>query len=302
MLRCIAEIGFEPNNAARSLKRGRVSSIGLIVPDLGNPFFAAIAEGVEMAVSDADVLLVLCITWADIEREEYYAKVLRSQRLSGVIYLSGSGLPSPSLLQLARRGSVIFVDERLPGVEVPFVSATNRAGARAVASHVLDAGHKNIAIVAGPERLWTSEQRLAGYREAIIGAGLNPDQLRQVNGDYSEQSGYEAGKRLLSDASARPSAVLCANDLMAMGVIRYCRQIDVPIPGELSVTGFDDIPSSECLDPPLTTVAQPGREMGYAAAQLLLHKVGFNTEPPDQTEFKTVPRFRRSVGAPFPGP
>lgn len=298
--RCIAELGFEPNDAARSLKHGRVSSIGFIAPDLGNPFFAAIAEGVHQALFEADVLLVLCLTWADAEREAYYAKVLRGQRLSGVIYLSGSGFPSPALQQLAQRGPVVFVDERLPGIEAPFVQAANRTGARALARHVLEMGHRDLAIVGGPPRLSTGEQRLAGYREAIAGAGLDPDAVRMVAGDYTEASGHAAARALLA-GRPRPTAILCANDLMAMGVIRHCREAGLRIPEDVSLTGFDDIPSAEGLDPPLTTVAQPARAMGRAAAQLLLHRIGVLAEPPGETEFPTVPRLRRSVAPPGRG-
>lgn len=299
ILRCIAELGFEPNNSARSLKRGRISSIGFIVPDLGNPFFAAVAEGITREIADRDVLLVLCLTWAKAEREEYFAQVLRTQRLDGVIYLSGTGLPSPSLMDLAARGSVVFVDERLPGLELPFVNAANRSGARALGAHVLEAGHRRIAIIDGPARLWTSEQRLAGYREAIAGAGLNPDAAEVLVGDYGEQSGYASAMRLLAPTRAkRPTAILCANDLMAMGVIRCCRELKLRIPDDISVTGFDDIPAAEFLDPPLTTVAQPGRAMGAAAARVLLHAIGALDEPPGQTEFPTEVRLRGSVGRP----
>lgn len=295
----INEMGFEPNNSARSLKRGRISSIGFVVPDLGNPFFAAVAEGIQQAIADRDILLVLCLTWARAERENYYAQVLRTQRLDGVIYLSGTGLPSSSLMELAQRRSVVFVDERLPGLAIPFVNAANRSGARAVAAHVLEAGHRRLAIVDGPPRLWTSEQRLAGYREAIAAAGVDPDTVEVVTGDYGEESGYRAAVTLLRRGRAqRPTAILCANDLMAFGVIRYCRELHLRIPEDISIVGFDDIPGAELLDPPLTTVAQPGREMGGAAARLLLHGIGALTEPQRQTEFPTEVRLRASVGPP----
>ena len=295
VLATVAELGYEPNSAARSLKRRRISSIGLIVPDLGNPFFAMVAEGVQRAAEANDVLLVLCITWAKSEREEYYAQVLKTQRLDGVLYLSGTGIPSPSLLELAREDQVVFVDECLPGIDVPFVNAANRSGARAIARHVLEAGHRRLAIVGGPPRLWTAEQRLAGYREAIAAAGLDPDAVPLVNGDYLEPSGYAAMRTLLAGGRARPTAVLCANDLMAMGVIRCCREAGIDVPGEISVAGFDDIPAAEQLHPPLTTVAQPAHQMGEAAAQLLLHRIGAGVDPPDQLEYATTLKIRSSV-------
>ena len=295
----IAELGYEPNNAARTLKRGRISSIGIIVPDLKNPYFAAVAEGIERAAAQSDVLMVLCLTSAEVEREEYYAQVLRNQRLDGVIYLSGTGLPSRSLQQLAERGNVVFVDERLPGIDLPFVSADNRVGARALAKHVLAAGHRRIAIIGGPPRLWTSEQRLAGYREAIAAAGLDPDAIPVREGDYSERSGYQAAAGLLdAPPRRRPTALICANDMMAMGAIRACRELGLRIPAGISIAGFDDIPAAELLDPPLTTVAQPGETMGEAAAELLLHRIGVRALPPERTDFPTIFMPRASVAAP----
>ncbi|MBL8581843.1 MAG: LacI family DNA-binding transcriptional regulator [Rhizobiaceae bacterium] len=296
VLRLIAELGFEPNNAARSLKHGRISSIGFVVPDLQNPFFAAVAEGVQRGIGDNDILLVLCTTWSKTEREEYFARILRTQRLGGVIYLTGTGLPSPSLLELAKAGLVVFVDEVLPGMDVPFVSSSNLAGARAIARHVLEAGHRRLGIVGGPQRLWTSEQRLAGFRESIAAAGLDPDAVPYLAGDYSERSGYVAASRLLAGTpQSWPTAILCANDLMAIGVMRYCRESGIAIPSRLSITGFDDIAAAEFLLPSLSTVAQPGLEMGRAAAELLLHRTGVRTEPPLTTHFQTSVRIRNSV-------
>ncbi|MFE0017055.1 LacI family DNA-binding transcriptional regulator [Mesorhizobium sp. NPDC059054] len=297
--RFIAELGFEPNNTARSLKRRRISSIGFVVPDLDNPFFAAVAEGVQRGIGDNDILLMLCITWSQTEREEYFARILRTQRLDGVIYLTGTGFPSSSLLELARAGSVVFVDEVLPGIDVPFVSSSNLAGARAIARHVIDQGHRRIAIVGGPPRLWTSEQRLAGFRESLAAAGIDTDAAPYVAGDYSERSGYLAAARFLAGARQEwPTAILCANDLMAIGVMRYCREHEIAIPAELSITGFDDIAAAELLQPSLTTVAQPGLDMGRAAAELLLYRTGVRPEPPATTHFQTSVRIRNSVARP----
>ena len=296
VLRCIADLGFEPNNAARSLKRGRISSIGFIVPDLKNPFFAAIAEGIQSALGNDDILLILCITGSSTEREEYYARTLRTQRLDGVIYLSGSGLPSPSLIELARAGAVVFVDEALAGIDTPFVGCNNLSGARLIARHVIDCGHRRIAIIGGPPRLWTSEQRLAGFRESLAGAGLNPDQMPYVAGDYGERSGYEAAMKLLGvPRQDWPTAILCANDLMAIGVMRYCRERSIAIPDVLSISGFDDIAGSELLLPALSTVAQPSHEMGHAAAELLLQRIGVRDEAPTPTNFPVSLKWRDSV-------
>ncbi|QCR35897.1 LacI family DNA-binding transcriptional regulator [Nissabacter sp. SGAir0207] len=297
VLQAIAELGFEPNNAARSLKSQRISSIGLVAPDLGNAFFADIAEGIQLVLGQSDFLLVLCLTWSDTAREEYYAQVLRTQRLDGVIYLSGTGQPSPSLQALARRGAVVFVDECLPGIPAPFVSAQNRQGAAELARHVLACGHRRLLFISGPRGMWTSEERLSGYHDACRAQGLEPEKMPLLAGDYTEQSGMRLAARILAQPRAEwPTAILCANDLMAIGVIRHCQQQGVAVPGDLSVTGFDDIPAAALVSPPLTTVRQSGHQMGSAAAELLLHRLGCLPEPPAQTDFPATLKLRHSVG------
>ena len=212
------------------------------------------------------------------------------------IYLSGTGLPSPSLLDLARAGAVVFVDEPLAGIDTPFVGCNNLGGARLIARHVIAWGHRRIAIIGGPPRLWTSEQRLAGFRESLAAAGLNPDAMPYAAGDYGERSGYESAVTLLSGPRQDwPTAILCANDLMAIGVMRYCRERGIAIPGELSISGFDDIAGSELLLPALSTVAQPSHDMGHAAAELLLQRIGVRNEAAMTTNFPVSLKWRDSV-------
>ena len=144
--------------------------------------------------------------------------------------------------------------------------------------------------------MWTSEQRLAGFRESIAAAGLDPDAIPTVPGDYGERSGYEAAAKLLNGARQNwPSAILCANDLMAIGVMRYCRERGIAIPGELSISGFDDIAGSELLLPALSTVAQPSHEMGHAAAELLLQRIGVRADVPPVSNFPVSLKWRDSV-------
>jgi LacI family transcriptional regulator len=171
-----------------------------------------------------------------------------------------------------------------------------------VSGVTLRQSYRRVAIIGGPPRLWTSEQRVAGYREAIAAAALNPDAVPVVSGNYTEASGYAAATQLLTGAkNKRPTAILCANDLMAVGVIRRCRELGLQIPKDISLTGFDDIPSAELLDPALSTVAQPARAMGEAAARLLIRAIGGTTEPPETTEFATAVCLRHSIAAPPSG-
>lgn len=163
------------------------------------------------------------------------------------------------------------------------------------AQHVILAqNHRKLAIVSGPQGLWTSEQRQAGFREAFIGANIAPGSVPLIRGDYTEASGRQAADYLTAlPKNERPTAVLCANDLMAIGFIHRCQELNIKVPQEISVSGFDDIPEARLLQ--LTTVRQPGREMGRAAANLLLQHIGARCQPVEQRDFATELCIRQSV-------
>jgi LacI family transcriptional regulator len=267
VLAAVAELGYEPNSQARNLKRRRSHAIGLIVPDVLNPFFALVAEGIGDEARRRDYLLVLCSTDFDGEREARYARLLRARRLDGIVHLSGTGLPPPALHELAGSARVVTVDERVHGFRAPFVGSDNRRGARAAAELALARGHRRFAILAGPTGLWTAEQRLAGYREALAAAGLDPDLVPTARGDYRLESGRVAAAELLAH---EPTAILAANDLMAIGCLQHALASGLRVPDDLSVVGYDDVPLATVVTPRLTTVRQPAREMGRVAATLLL--------------------------------
>jgi LacI family transcriptional regulator len=286
VLDAVRVLDYAPNESARSLKRRSASTIGLVVPDLANQFFALIAEGVERAATDRDVLVVLCAPEATDRPESDHAKLLRSQRLDGVIYLSGTGTSAGALLELARLGPIVLVDERIPGFEVPAVVADGRRGAREIAQHVLDQHHRRLAVIGGPTALWTSEQRLAGYREAFAAAGLEPDVVPILIGDYRQESGFELARVALDvPLERRPTALLCANDLMAIGALEYCKSVGIRVPEDVSIVGFDDLPIAALITPRLTTVRQPARDMGYRAAELLFDLLAQKTDGEDEPQY-----------------
>lgn len=271
--KAVQELGYRPNATARSLNLNRVGSIGLMVPDLSNPYFVNIIAGVEWEARQRGNLLVVGATDWQTSAEEQYSGLLTTRRLDGVIVASGSGLPPTALVQMASSEPVVFVDERVAGFDGHFVGVDNRRAAREAAAYVFGLGHRRVGIIGGPLGLWTAEQRLAGYREAAVAAGIDADLIPVVHGDYRVESGEEAARRLLEQPDARPTALLIANDMMAMGAIAYCRGAGLAIPRDVGVVGFDDIPAASLISPPLTTVRQPGRELGIAAARLLLDRV-----------------------------
>ncbi|MGH2868633.1 MAG: LacI family DNA-binding transcriptional regulator [Solirubrobacteraceae bacterium] len=299
VLDAVRVLNYTPNESARSLKRRSTSTIGLVVPDLANQFFALVTEGVERAAAERDVLVVLCAPEATERPVSHHAKLLRSQRLDGVVYLSGTGTSPSLILELARSGPVVLVDERISGFELPAVVSDGRRGAREVAAYVLEQGHTRLAIIGGPQVLWTAEQRLAGYREALAAAGLDPDAIPVLVGDYRQQSGAELAERVLAGPHAqRPTAFLCANDLMAIGALEYCRSAGIRVPEDLSIAGFDDVPIAKLLTPALTTVSQPARDMGYRAASLLFELLADGLDDKPIEPFPATLQIRASVGPP----
>jgi DNA-binding LacI/PurR family transcriptional regulator len=296
VLEAVRALGYLPNESARNLKRRSVATIGLVVPDLVNQYFAMIAEGVEQAASEKDVLVVFCTPEATSDAESWNSRLLRSQRLDGLIYLSGAETRMEPLVELTQVGPVVLVDEKLPGFDLPAVISQNRRGAREIAAHITSLGHERLAVLGGPPELWTAEQRLSGYREAFAAAGLDPDAVPVLVGDYRMSSGEQLAAEILSlPAGERPTALICANDLMAIGALSYCRRTGLRVPEDVSVVGFDDLPFASLLTPALTTVRQPAREMGAAAAKLLLAMVNGAAPTPPPPSPVTL-RIRESTG------
>jgi DNA-binding LacI/PurR family transcriptional regulator len=299
ILNAVRELNYIPNESARNLKRRSASTIGLVIPDLSNQFFSLLASGVAHAAAARDFLVVLCSAENTEEAESGNARLLRSQRVDGVVYLTGFHESPTSLLELQSLGPVVLVDERVPGADLPAVLADGRRGAREVAAHVVALGHKRFACLAGPTALWTAEQRLAGYREALALGGLDPDNMEVLIGDYRMESGFSLAKKVLdAPVDKRPTALLCANDMMAIGALEYCRTHGLNVPQDVSVVGFDDVPMAPLLSPRLTTVRQPAREMGIHAAGLLLDLVNGNLKPNVPETFPVEVIVRESAAKP----
>ena len=274
VLDAVRVLNYTPNESARNLKRRSTSAIGLIVPDLTNQFFALVTEGVERAATERDVLIVLCAPDATGRGDPDHARLLQSQRLDGVVYLAGAATSPEVILELSKSGAVVLVDEQLPGFDLPAVVSDARRGAREVARYVLDQGHTKLAIIGGPQVLWTADQRLAGMREALAAAGIDSDTVPVYVGNYREESGRRLAPQALAGTQhSRPTAILCATAMMAIGAIQYCRSAGIRVPEDVSITGFDDVPVAAMISPALTTASQPARDMGYAAATLLFERL-----------------------------
>jgi DNA-binding LacI/PurR family transcriptional regulator len=301
VLAAVNELRYHADSNARNLRYRRAHSIGLMVPELTNPFFAMLAEGAEWAARERGYTLVLCSTHLESQLEADYVGLFETARIDGLIVNSGMGQPFG---QLASDCPLVVVDQRIPGLEAPFVGSDNLGGGRAAARRVTDLGHRRIGIVTGPAGLWTAEQRLAGYREALIAAGIDVAATPTASGDFQLEGGIRAASELLSgDRAVRPTVLLVANDLMAVGCMRYCATNGIRVPEDVSIIGFDDVPLASLWAPTLTTVSQSARRIGDAAGDLLLAQVsGHGSAQVTDRIFPTTVVERQSLTAPGAAP
>jgi LacI family repressor for deo operon, udp, cdd, tsx, nupC, and nupG len=276
---------------ARTLKTQRSSKILVTVPDIANPFFAQILQGAEEAAQAADYAVLLGDTQHQPDREERYAQMLPRNEADGLIVL-GHRLPPTAqeiVRQLGANAPVVNGSEFDPALGIPSVHIDNAAAARTAMEHLYGLGHERIAVIGGPPDNPLHQQRLEGARIAARARG-RLRQLTIVPGDFSVESGYAAAKRLLGQAAA-PTAAFCFSDQMALGMLAACRDLGIRVPEDFSIVGFDDLASSRYLNPPLTTISQPMREIGMRAVKLLLAIIEGVDVPHQQTlEFSLMLR------------
>lgn len=288
------ELGYQPNALARSLRRKQTQTIGLIVPDNSNPFFAEMAHSVEYAAYGNGHAVVLCNSDDDAEREALYLDLLLKRQVDGIV-LVAAATSGDSLRALIQRGlPLVVVDRDLAYPAHDCVLTDHETGGYAATEHLAQLGHKRIACIAGPSDLGSSSGRVAGHRAALRAAGLGVDQSLVVRGDFRDHSGYVATQKLLK-RSKPPTAIFACNDLMAIGAMAAARDAGLSVPEDISVVGFDDIHLAGYLNPPLTTVAQPMAELGRVAAELLLQRLVDRSLPPRRVMLRNRLVIRRTT-------
>ncbi len=285
VLEAVKRLGFRPNDLARSLNQKRTRTVGLLVPDLTNPYYPEIARGVEDAASAELYALLFCNTDRRAEKTEFYVNTLLQKRVDGIIIAGGGTDFTDASTAFAEYGApVVFVGRHGDGGQS--VQISNEAAARDATDHLTLLGHRNIAFLAGPRSLTSVQDRLEGYRAALRDAGLQADDAVVREGDFGERSGYEATVALLEN-DPQPTAIFAANDLMAIGAMAAVRDAGLGVPGDVSVVGFDGIELGSYIRPALTTVAIPTYELGAAALRRLLELIARKQEgapePDDHT-------------------
>lgn len=274
VLEAIADLGFVRNESARQLRAGRSRTVGLVVLDVANPFFTDVARGVEDLASECGAAVILCNSDDDAAKEARYLDLLEQQRVQGVLITPVRGIDD-RLQGLRGRGTpVVLLDRRAPHLDQCSVAVDDELGGRLALEHLVDMGHTRIVFVGGPPSIQQVCDRLLGARQAAEELLGDPDAVAVAPTEsLNVASGRAAGRAVLeTSASRRPTAVFCANDLLALGVLQEMTRSGVRVPMDMAIVGYDDIEFASAAAVPLSSVRQPRRQLGRAAAELLFEE------------------------------
>ena len=295
----IAALNYQPSRIAQRLRdrAGRSELIGMVIPDIQNPFYSQVVRGAEDVAYAREAAIILCNSDETPEREHFYFDILRGESADGVL------LP-PSMQQQGALDvelddfsmPIVCFDRRMPGDPVDTVVVNNRRGAREMTQHLIENEHHRIGLICGPESLTTSTERADGYREALQAAHLPVDEALIFMDAPRREAGYERTRQLLNRSPA-PSAIFAANNQLALGAFEYVHEHNLSVPDEVAIVAFDDAPWAKLLTPPLTTVRQPAYEMGRRAAKLLFDRIDDPTGSPVLVTLPPTLVVRQSCGA-----
>jgi LacI family transcriptional regulator len=263
-----SDLDYWPNSAARSLTTHCSNAFGVLLPDLYGEFFSEVIRGIDHAAHRQNYQILISSSHANADEIVGAAKCMRG-RIDGFIIMASDTESAGGIHQIAERFPVVLLNPCRQVDGCSSISLANFAGAQAVVEHLLGLGHREIAIIKGPPGNIDAEERLRGYRQALLRAGLSPSPSLEFPGDFTELSGLRAADMLLQ-RSPRPTAVFTANDCMAVGFLSALHRAGLEVPGALAVVGFDDTTIARYLSPPLTTVHVDTYELGSRAVQLLL--------------------------------
>jgi len=298
VLRVMDELDYHPNLLAGSLRRRVTHTIGLIVPDTTNPFFGELAKSIEDVGFQHGYNVILCNSDYNLERERSYIMVLKAKQVDGLIFIpSSSRMDHVSDLLESWQGSVVTADRLTPELEADSVVADNRAGGHMAALHLLGLGHRCIGCIERPEYLAHIEDRLIGFCEILRQWNTEIPKEFCVRGGFRLEDGVRAARALLT-LPARPTAIFAYNDIMAIGALQAAKELNVRVPDDLAIVGFDDIPMASYLTPALTTIRLPKYRIGALAAEILLGRVRGEIEGPLHHEVLEVELIVRGSSDP----
>ncbi|KDN80250.1 LacI family transcriptional regulator [Streptomyces olindensis] len=305
VLDAVEELGYTTNTLARSLVTSRTRSIGLAVSAISNPYFTEILQGVEAAALEAGYSLLIADPHDDPEHERKVVQLLHERRVDGMI-VAPSADPRGLLAYLGRHAvPAVFLDRLVdaPGADggprFDQVCSDNAAPTSRLVTHLAGLGHRRIGLVAGLPGLSTTSERIMGYRSGLAFAGLPYDERLLVHGD-SESAGGEAATAALLSLAVPPTALVTGNNAMTIGALRALRDRGLSVPGDLALCSFDDFAWADLFSPRLTAIAQPSKDIGARAVQVLLERLAEPDRPARTVRLPCAFVHRTSCGCPDP--
>lgn len=277
VLEAAAELGYAPNQLARSLRMQGSRTIGLIISDILVPFHSEVAKGVEDVASSHNYTTILCNSSEDSKKEKQYLELLKGFKVGGVI-VEPTEVGVASIEALARAGTPVVEVDRISGAKgVRAVLSDNMAGAQQAAHYLLGLGHSSFGVIAGDTKITSGRERLQGFQEELERAGIKLEPRRIVTCRNTDESGFAAFLEMFKHKD-RPKAVFVCNAQMMGGCLRAIRQLGLRVPKDVSLIGFDDSRWASVVDPPLTVIAQQAYELGRMAAQMILDTIEGKTK------------------------
>ncbi len=291
------ELGYVANRQARSLAGGKTNTIGVIVRDLGTGYIGEIIRGIDSELNISGVDLVLYTTHRTVSKEANYVASLAQGMVDGLLLVLPRSPVDYIGTLMEHNFPFVLIDHQGTGTACPAVGATNWQGAYNATEYLIKLGHQRIGFITGSMDLGCAEDRLQGYRSALRTHHASQDAELVYEGDFLQTDGYTGAAALL-DLPNPPTAIFASNDVMAMGVMDEVRNRGLRVPGDISVIGFDNIPQSAVVSPPLTTVQQPLEQMGRVATQMLLRILKNPEKESGRIELPTELIVRNSTSAP----
>jgi LacI family transcriptional regulator len=276
----IGELGYRPNGLARSLRARRSHTVGLLIPDITNPWYPVLSRGLQDALAADGYHAFLCNTDAEQDRELEFLEDLVDRRVDGIVLAAPRVPAGKACAMILGRGIALVIVGRVgdrPGTDM--IEGDDVGAAAAATRHLLDRGHRRVAHIAGTPGMHVAADRQRGYRRALDEAGVTHDPTLVVPADFTRAGGAAAMRALLA-LPEPPTAVFAANDLLAIGALDVIREHGLAVPGDVAVVGFDDIDAAALMSPPLTTVVNPAYEWGRTAGRMLLDRMRGSVQGP----------------------
>ncbi|MGB7264457.1 MAG: LacI family DNA-binding transcriptional regulator [Terracidiphilus sp.] len=299
VLEAIQTAGYQPNQLARALRRDKTNMIGMIIPDITNPFFPAVVRGAEDVAFSNGYRLVLCNTDNDHSKELVHLDELRTYLPAGLIVIPSNFSDLTAQAEIYRRaGTAVVCIDRLPkNWSGDSVTADNEAGAYNATCFLLQIKHTRLAAITGPLHLTNAKERLDGFKRAVREARLRlaPEYIQETT--FDKQGGHSKTLVLLR-LLPRPTAIFAGNDMIALGALLAIREAGLRCPEDVSLMGFDDLDLAETTNPSLSSVSQSGYQLGTTAARILLDRLGGDKSPAKHLVLPTSLKLRHSVAPP----